>query len=63
MSIISVRTTALDVCEYVYGDSVAPFDAMARFYETNASQCFNHVSPFIYLLHHSLSVSFVPEAQ
>jgi hypothetical protein len=37
MSIISIRDTSLDVCEYVYGDSLAPFDAIARFYETNAS--------------------------
>lgn len=36
MSMISICATALDVCEYVYGDGVTPFDAIARFYETNA---------------------------
>jgi hypothetical protein len=51
MSMISIRATALDVCEYVYGDSTAPFDAIARFYETNASQCFIQRSLSTYLSH------------
>lgn len=49
MSMISICATALDVCEYVYGDGVTPFDAIARFYETNASECFNHSCPSVYL--------------
>ncbi|KAF5388046.1 hypothetical protein D9615_000706 [Tricholomella constricta] len=37
MSVVSLRATSLDVCEYVYGDSVASMDAITRFYEPNAS--------------------------
>ncbi|RDB20104.1 hypothetical protein Hypma_012911 [Hypsizygus marmoreus] len=36
MSVMSVRATSLDVCEYVYGDSKASIDVIARFYEPNA---------------------------
>lgn len=38
MSLISVRTTSLDVCEYVYGESRASMDAIGRYYEPNASE-------------------------
>ncbi|KAF9462062.1 hypothetical protein BDZ94DRAFT_1298853, partial [Collybia nuda] len=36
MSLISVRATSLDVCEYVYGESLASMDAIGRYYEPNA---------------------------
>ncbi|KAF8076768.1 hypothetical protein FPV67DRAFT_1559159 [Lyophyllum atratum] len=37
MSVVSVRATSLDVCEYVYGESVISMDAISRFYEPNAT--------------------------
>lgn len=46
-----MRATALDVCEYVYGDSIGPVDATAQFYEANASQCYNYSSHSEYLTH------------
>jgi hypothetical protein len=38
MSVLSLRATSLDVCEYVYGDSAPSVDAISRFYEPNASK-------------------------
>ena len=40
MSVLSLRATSLDVCEYVYGDSVPSVDAITQFYEPNASKLF-----------------------
>jgi len=40
MSVLSLRATSLDVCEYVYGDSVPSVDAISQFYEPNASKPF-----------------------
>ncbi|KAG6910808.1 hypothetical protein DXG01_007697 [Tephrocybe rancida] len=36
MSIVSVRTTSLDVCEFVYGEKTSSMDAINRLYEPNA---------------------------
>jgi hypothetical protein len=61
MSMISVRTTALDVCEFVYGDNVAPFNTVARFYETNASQCFQSCISFRILTVSLFKCKLIPE--
>lgn len=36
MSLVSIRATSLDVCDYVYGEGVASMDTINRFYEPNA---------------------------
>lgn len=38
MSVVSIRATSLDVCEYVYGEGVTSMDVVSRFYEPNASK-------------------------
>jgi hypothetical protein len=40
MSVVSLHATALEVCDFVYGDNdmPAPLDAIDHFYETSASQ-------------------------
>ncbi|KAG5648757.1 hypothetical protein DXG03_000105 [Asterophora parasitica] len=38
MSVVSMRAVSLDVCEYVYGDSMVSTDTVNRFYEPNAKR-------------------------
>ena len=39
LSIVSMYSTALEVCYSVYGEPPVSFDAIQRFYEADASKC------------------------
>jgi len=45
MSVISLHATALEVCDFVYGDTdvPTPLDTIDRFYEASASQYSLHI--------------------
>jgi hypothetical protein len=40
MSVVSLHATALEVCDFVYGESdyPTPLDSIERFYEASASE-------------------------
>jgi hypothetical protein len=42
MSVVSLQATALEVCDFVYGDGEVPttVDTIDRFYESSASKHF-----------------------
>ncbi|KAG6866126.1 hypothetical protein C0991_008434 [Blastosporella zonata] len=59
MSVMSIRATSLDVCEFVYGERTSSMDAISRFYEPNATTSRSVIAD-IHRLSHQLSSVDVP---
>lgn len=38
LSVVSLHTTALEICQSVYGEQPSTYDAIERFYEASASE-------------------------